>query len=219
MNNIIDFEKHRRKGGIIMAKTQRKKKDNMSINRKNLLTIERKREIEAEAENIISKLDLKKFPFIDISSIVKNDGFEIKTTKMPIETTGCLFVNDSENESEKERLIVVNTVFKNPNYEADIVFKKSRFITAHEYGHFILHMPKDRRLYAHRDSDKRDEPKELEADYFARCILMPKKYFADFYELVNEFGDNDEDFTVEMLSKFFRVTKNKVKARMEDLLA
>ena len=48
---------------------------------------------------------------------------------------------------------------------------------------------------------------------------MPKKYFAEFYELVNEFGDNDEDFTVEMLSKFFRVTKNKVKARMEDLLA
>lgn len=221
MNNIIYFDIHKRKGGIFMASTQVKKKNSIMIGRKcdNVLTTKRKQEIESEADNIIAKLDLKKSPFIDISSIVKNDGFEISTMKMPIETTGCLFVNDSKNESEREKLIVVNTVFKNPDHESDVVFKKSRFITAHEYGHFILHMPKDKPLYAHRDSDKRDEPEEIEADYFARCILMPKKYFMVFYELVNEFGNNDKDFTVEMLSRFFRVTKNKVKARMEDLLA
>lgn len=55
--------------------------------------------------------------------------------------------------------------------------EKSRFITAYEYEHYVLHKKQDKDFYAHRDRDIRDSPKELEADYFARSILMPEKFF------------------------------------------
>lgn len=48
---------------------------------------------------------------------------------------------------------MVNKVFDNPDNEEDVVFKKSRFITAHEYGHYILHKSSEQTLYAHRDND------------------------------------------------------------------
>lgn len=119
------------------------------------------------------KNGLSKSPYVDITSLVKKDGFDIQANLMPIDTTGCIFVNDVEDSKEKERLIIVNRVFRNHDSEEDVVFKKSRFITAHEYGHFILHIPEGQKLYAHRDSDKRNEPMEQEADFFARCILDP----------------------------------------------
>lgn len=177
----------------------------------------RKQEIEKIAESVVATLDLSESPYIDISTIIKKDNFDIQTITMPIETTGCLFVNNSENKDERERLIVVNKEFKNPDNEDDVVFKKSRFIAAHEYGHFKLHMPENKPLYAHRDSDKRDLDIEKEADYFARCVLMPKKHFIPLCDLLNDFGGNDRKFTVSILSKIFKVTRNKVQTRMEDL--
>lgn len=181
------------------------------------ITKEKMIEIENITANILSEhnVDLSKNPYVDIVSIVKQDGFNVVPVSMPIDTTGCLLVND--NPLEYKRLITVNKDFKNPENENDVVFRKSRFITAHEYGHYILHKTSDMPLYAHRDSDKRNNKKELEADYFARALLMPFKPFNAFYSAACKMSDGDIDFTKDMLSLIFKVTKNKVNKRLEDL--
>lgn len=182
------------------------------------LTKEKMVEIEEKVDGILQKVDLRKTPYVDIVSLVKKDGFEVRTEEMDIETTGCLFVNNLKgNKDETSRLIVVNTMFKNPDNEDDVVFKKSRFITAHEYGHFILHRKEGQPIYAHRDTYHREDEEELEADYFARSILMPFAYFEVGYSFLKDFSKDDEQFICDKLSEMFRVTKNKVKKRIGDL--
>lgn len=173
-------------------------------------------QIEEITSNILDGIDFEKTPYVDIVSLVEKDGFEVEPSEMDIDTTGCLLVSDDTR--NRQRLILVNTTFKNPENESDVVFKKSRFITAHEYGHFILHKEDGQPIYAHRDTYHRTEPIELEADYFARSILMPLEQFKSYYEILNQLGNNDEKFTIGLLSKLFKVTKNKAKKRVEDLL-
>ena len=199
MNNIIRFSEYKR-GNMIMP----------NIERDEML------HIESVVEGLLSDMDFTNSPYVDIVSIVKKDGFKVEPTEMDIDTTGCLLVNNDEK--NQTRLIMVNTDFRNPDNETDVVFKKSRFITAHEYGHFILHREEGQPIYAHRDTYHRTDPFELEADYFARSILMPLEQFKLYYEILNQMGKNDEKFTIGLLSKIFKVTKNKVKKRMGDLL-
>lgn len=175
---------------------------------------ERMQEIEELTRNKLIEINVDNNPYVDIVALVKKEGFEVETNKMEVDTTGYLFVNEGEN----RRIICVNTCFSNPENETDVVFKKSRFITAHEYGHYILHKKNGEPIYAHRDTEHRKEPIELEADYFARSILMPLTHFKPFYEILNEMSGNEEKFTIEMLSRLFKVTKNKVRKRVEDLL-
>lgn len=175
------------------------------------ITKDRMLEIENITTSLLSDIDFKDSPYVDIVSLVRKKGFEVIPQEMDINTTGCLLV------SENERLITVNTVFKNPDNEFDVTFKKSRFITAHEYAHFVLHKEVGEPIFAHRDTYHRTETIELEADYFARSILMPLKQFRLYYEVLKDMS-NDDAFIIEMLSKIFRVTRNKVEKRLGDLL-
>ena len=171
-------------------------------------------EIEKITQEKLTEFGLNNNANVDIVALVRKEGFKVDTDTMDKDTTGYLFVNEEEN----ERVICVNTYFSNPEKETDVVFKKSRFITAHEYGHYVLHKKSGEPIYAHRDTEHRKELIELEADYFARSILMPLGQFKPFYEMLNEMGNNEERFTIEMLSKLFKVTKKKVRKRVEDLL-
>lgn len=47
---------------------------------------------------------------------------------------------------------------------------------------------------------------------------MPLDQFRMYFELLNQMGNDDRKFTIEMLSKLFKITRNKVSARVEDLL-
>lgn len=46
---------------------------------------------------------------------------------------------------------------------------------------------------------------------------MPLQQFKAYSNLLDKMG-NDNEFTVELLSRIFKVTRNKVKARLEDLV-
>lgn len=102
------------------------------------ITEERMMEIEKITANILSEhhVDFWKDPCIDVVSIVKQDEFNVVPVSMPMDTTGCLLVNDDP--LEYKWLIIVNKDFKNPENENDIIFKESRFVTTHEYGHYIF---------------------------------------------------------------------------------
>ncbi len=183
------------------------------------ITVQRMLEIEKITSELLTDVDFEEKPYVDIVALVEKAGFVVETRDMDIDTTGCLFVNDETNSEKKNRLILVNTRFRNSENESDVVFKKSRFITAHEYGHFVLHKKEGESIYAHRDTDHRTEEPELEADYFARSILMPKEQFLAYYQALQQLGSGDKEFINRMLSRLFRVTKNKVRKRTEDLLA
>ena len=203
MDNIINFKKKMQMniGGLYKMREIKK---------------ERMLEIEGTVSEILQGVDFSESPYVDIVHLVKKDGFTVNPTHMPIDTTGCIFVD--EKLGKNGRTILVNTRFKNPDNESDVVFKKSRFITAHEYGHYKLHKKAGEPMYAHRDTYHRTDKIELEADYFARSILMPLDQFKAYQEVANDIGKNDEEFTVLTLSRIFNVTRNKTKKRMEDIL-
>lgn len=185
------------------------------------IDIKRKFKIEKKVEDILKRNGCFKestYP-IDIVSLVKNDGFVIQTSEMDIQTTGLLIVNDNEYVmgTRTHRLIVVNKILTNENKDENYILKKSRFITAHEYGHFILHKKENEAIYAHRDSWNSDSPKEIEADYFARSILMPHKIFRTFYEVAQETCENDENMIQYLLATIFKTTMDKTRKRINDL--
>lgn len=189
------------------------------------ITIEKKIEIEKKVCDILSSSGFHPSKknnslIVDIVQLVKGFNFDVQTSEMDLNTTGCLIVNELNPvmDTNKNRLIVVNKHFKNDNNDENVILKKSRFITAHEYGHFVLHKQEGIPIYAHRDSDNRTEPRELEADYFARSILMPYGLFEQYIDTIKLLNlyENDED-AVPLLSNIFKVTKDKISRRLEDL--
>lgn len=209
MISIIDLANYKKKRRCMEMNLKERKKNNVIDKQKMLL-------IEEEIDNIFKNMSLTPSPSIDIVSLVNKDGFEVETTKMDIETTGRLLVDDKTD--NHQRIITVNTIFTNKNKERNIVLKKSRFITAHEYGHFILHNEMlGQPTYAHRDTQHRTEPIEQEADYFARSILMPLENFKEMYLLMKNLGIKNKKEIVKLLSEMFVVTIDKANKRLEDL--
>lgn len=209
MGNIIIFNLHKRK-----------ERNNMPD-----ISKDRKIEIEHTVKKVLLKSGYNPTPkanslIVDIVRLVKRDNFAVQTSEMDINTTGCLIVNDLQSvmDTNKNRLIVVNKFFKNDNDDEDYLLKKSRFITAHEYGHFILHKEHKQKIYAHRDTDHRTEPQELEADYFARAILMPLDLFNKYIIAIDDLKLTDHNIETEnLLSAIFKVTKDKIQKRIKDL--
>lgn len=209
MGNIISFaEMYKRKGGICMG-----------------LERQRQKEIEVKVSELLRGKKLDGNQYVDIVACVKSDGFLVQSADLGSKVTGYLAVNDNEPvEKGYNRLIVVNEKFDNPDREDEVILKKSRFIIAHEYGHYILHKPEDQPIYARRDTIHTKELKEQEADYFARSILMPAKPFLKITEIMEdlreETGMSDEKFrelSLHVLGTHFKVTRNKVRKRLGDI--
>ena len=179
------------------------------------LTREKMEEIEKITNNITNKIDFTNTCAVDITPIVEGDGFQVIPMKMNIDITGSLYVDD--NNKKNCKIITVNTQFTSNGYEEEIILKKSRFVTAHEYGHYVLHKKEGVPMFAHRDTEHKTDYNELEADYFARSILMPIDIFKIYYQISMEKTQNDIEYTTLLLSKVFVVTINKIKARIHDM--
>lgn len=92
----------------------------------------------------------------------------------------------------QQRLIAVSLKFG---------LNAARFTGGHELGHAILHpeqrrMHRDRPLGAYYQLATRDEP-EIEADYFASCLLIPRKMLLEAFEKsfgvpIHQFPFHDE---------------------------
>lgn len=213
-NNIINFTAVRMRKVNMIVNTENKLKNNYyDIDKDTKLKIE-----EQVSRILKDKTDISS-PYVDIIQLVKSDDFIVQTSAMDINTTGCLIVNDIDTvmDTNKHRLIVVNQHFKNDNNDENVELKKSRFITAHEYGHFKLHKIPGQPIYAHRDTYHRTDIAELEADYFARSILMPYRVFNIYAKAAKEISNGDRSNTIYLLSTIFKVTKDKTKKRLNDL--
>jgi len=214
-NNIINFNEWKKSKENYMSTNKKESKD---------INPEKKKEIEKEVDKIICNGAFKNGPTIDIVELVKSKGFLLMKADLPIEVTGYLVVNENnciDKEKKYKKMIVVNSEFTNRNNESHIILKKSRFVTAHEYGHYILHKKTNESLYAHRDIEHQTSPKELEADYFARSLLMPRREFLKINEIIDETLKDEAGYKPEMklkiLSELFNVTLNKAKMRLGDI--
>lgn len=175
--------------------------------------VERRVEIERIVDSIIDRNRNTIIPAFDIVKFLKEtENFAIASQPMVDDTTGILIVNDEEyiSDTNTNRLIIINSLLQ----EKDNFIQRRRFIIAHEYGHFILHK-KDIRQFAHRDTSKKDNYIEKEADFFARSLLMPRNFLQALLdvEFVKELSF---DGKVALVSRMFNVTKKKAEQRLKE---
>lgn len=174
---------------------------------------ERRREIEDIVSSIILNHTELNVPAFDIIKYLKEkEGFAIASKPMIDDTTGMLFVNDEEfvDDTDTHKLIVINSLLK----EQGNFIQRRRFIIAHEFGHYVLHK-KDAIQYAHRDTSNKDALEEKEADYFARCLLMPKDIIDVLLE-IKFIKDSSEENKISLISRIFNVTRKKAKQRIKE---
>lgn len=175
----------------------------------------RKKEISQIVDGLLTKNPDLCFPGFDIVKFLKEkEDFSVASNSLQGDTTGMLFVDDENYvpDTSTHKLIVINSSLQEqPNF-----VQRRRFIIAHEYAHYILH--KNRSVqYAHRDTSKREAPEEKEADFFARCLLMPEKMIKPFLEF-DPIKSVSWDNKVSLVSRLFNVTKKKAEQRLrEDL--
>jgi Zn-dependent peptidase ImmA (M78 family) len=86
--------------------------------------------------------------------------------------------------------------------------ERRSFSLAHEIGHLVLHEPKPvaHRIDCYSYGTDDESVQELEANFFAATLLMPKDTLA---EMLNIHGDN-----IEMLTKVFAVSRSAIRNRI-----
>lgn len=174
---------------------------------------ERKEEIEHIVDSKIAEHNLLVPRFDLIKFLKEKEGFEIVLQNMPDDTTGLIIINDNEKiqGTDTHKLIAVNN-----GLQTDLNYiQRRRFIIAHEYAHSNLHK-NESVLFAHRDTCKRETEEEQEADFFARCLLMPRKLVNEVLESISseKLSDNEK---AKYVAEIFNVTEKKARVRIKEL--
>ena len=160
-----------------------------------MLTNERKIEIEEITINLLNRHNYID-DMVDIANIVRQQNYNVFIDDLDNNISGYV---DHEN-----REVVLN---KNETPE------RRRFTLAHELGHIILN---SNNSIQHRDNILNNQldiyandDKEVEANYFAGCILMPRNVF------IREFNSikGDIDYKIQKLAYYFGVSKLAVNVR------
>lgn len=134
--------------------------------------------IERNAEYVRDECNITDYGIKDIFEASEKLGY--RTIRYPIGTEAFLgfsMIKDSER-----------IVFSN----SSLILSREIFSVAHEIGHQRLHL-KDQERTLIRDDDFTDrDDSEIEANYFAACLLMPMEKVDKFIRL--ELKDKDTEF-------------------------
>ena len=194
--------------GIIM--TQKRN----AADRRNVpnLTEEQERKVRETAEEVLNRYRL--LPGFDLARfLTRQEGFVLALKEMDAHTTGVLMIDPNQTilQAGSDKMIIINQKLQEkPDFQ-----QRSRFIAAHEYGHSKLHASGGR--FFHRDTPNVDTPQEREAEYFARCLLMPEQSVRELMR-ISGMAEGTRDEKTAMISRFFNVTRKKALQRMEDLV-
>lgn len=97
---------------------------------------------------------------------------------------------------------------------------RQRFTIAHEFGHFLLHeglthhVDRDYRVnYRSDESSKAINVEEIEANFFAASLLMPK----EFLDRDNAVEAIDNDSKVQELAKRYDVSRHAMSLRLVNI--
>lgn len=163
--------------------------------------------IETLSEDLLSKFNQHQLP-IDIEGIISNLNIQLFKDAIDDSISGAAIIKNGE------RKIIINTALNECN-------ERRRFTMGHELGHIMLHA--DSKLKVDQEilqqmyfrdghSSQGSDPKEVEANYFSACILMPRS--AVYEQLKNYPYINDsavlnlaQTFGVSVLSMSIRLGK------------
>lgn len=99
---------------------------------------------------------------------------------------------------------------------------RQRFTIAHEIGHFLLHKGEEiivdrgfRVNFRDDESAKAENPEEIEANYFAAELLMPRNFLQD--DLGGKSVDIEDDILLQELASKYRVSPQALSYRLLNL--
>ena len=158
------------------------------------------------AETLVERFELQTPP-VNVNEIARRLGLEVLVEDLDQDISGLLIT------SPKERSICVNKKHSRT---------RQRFTIAHELGHYRLghqfvkgeHVHVERGAFISQRSGRSSEaidPKEIEANQFAACLLMPKKLL----EAEAKLSLSDDDVTA--LAKKFGVSEQAMTIRLTKL--
>ena len=145
-----------------------------------------------------------------LKSVYRTDDFDIPVN---LEKLAKYFNLEIENASFKNPEIVglykrsERKIFVNK----DVVFSKKAFTIAHEIGHYILHKNKEKETFLRLDSlniDIQEEKEEMEANWFAASLLMPKNIIKKYQQQIND---------LDLLAKMFGVSNTALLIRLKNI--
>ena len=159
-----------------------------------MLTNERKMQIEGIAMNLLNSINYID-DMVDVTPIIKRQGYEIYVDDEL--DNNILGYTDYE-----KREIVLN---------ANETPERRRFTLAHELGCIMLNNYTQCRydITSNQLNIYANEQNDVEANYFAECILMPRNIFVREFNSIKE----DIDFKVQKLAYYFGVSKLAVYVR------
>lgn len=162
--------------------------------------------IEKNAENLRYECNVADYGIKDIFECSDRLGY--RTIRYPIGSEaflGLALVRDSER-----------IVFSN----SSLILSREIFSVAHEIGHHRLHFLSEEGTSLIRDDDFSDRNEfEVEANFFAACLLMPLDKVIKFIrlELKNEDVNNWDGFDIARIQTVFHVSYDMALIRLKAL--
>jgi Zn-dependent peptidase ImmA (M78 family) len=165
-----------------------------------------------QAERLVERLGFDKSLPIDVTGIARLLGLEVTEAGLGEDVSGLLIANTNTAH------IFINE--SNPEV-------RKRFTIGHEIGHFYLRHQFESGDHVHVDrggyyisqrgpkASKGLDPKEIEANQFSACLLMPSKLIMS--EVAKLGTNNLSDYAVEKLAKSFQVSEQAMTIRLTTL--
>lgn len=168
---------------------------------------DRKREITIKAKQFRDQCATGRYGIIDLFSDSKKLGYKI--IRYPVENwnkLGFSLIRDHD------RIIFTNTTSR---------LAREIFTLAHEIGHMQLHLNEATAFLDDDEtiSDKSDDEKEHEANYFAACLLMPQEAVQTYLDLELSYTQEQplSAFDIARLMSDFNVSFEMALHRLENL--
>lgn len=143
--------------------------------------------------------------YVDSVRLARFFGFEVRESS-ELSATEDGYITVSEDATERN--IIVND---NRSIET------KRFIITHELAHFLLHYQKNGKFFKHRENVKGKNSEENDADYFAACLLMPKKNFESQYNLLRKNKDFSYERIINELQLKFGTPRESIERRINEV--
>lgn len=161
--------------------------------------------IEKNAANVRDECNITDYGIKDIFEVSEKLGY--RTIRYPLGTDaflGFALIRDSER-----------IVFSN----SSIILSREIFTIAHEIGHQRLHLTEQGKTLIKDDDFTSKDETEIEANYFAACLLMPMEKVKKFirFELKDKDAALWDGLDIAKIQTSFNVSYDMVLIRLEAL--
>lgn len=169
-----------------------------------------KKLIEEKADSILTQIGYKNGR-PDIFDIAESLGFTIGNTLLVNQDEGFLLIDDTKENIQKITHVFTDRLI---GVRVNLNLQQKLFVIACELGHYVLHYQNDGTFYAHRKN--KENEKENEDAYFARCLLMPRERFKKEYDDFKDKGLSENDI-ITLLCEHFSVSGENAKIRIKEV--